>query len=90
MGSKFSLEKVGAELEHVLGLREIVTDKISVHEAWFILNACQLAVSHPQIGEPVKDRMMVLGRRMQELIRPFVGPFFCEFMEAGWHREFDQ
>lgn len=90
MASKFTLDAVKPDLEKVLGLKEIVTDRITVQEAWFILNACQMTVTHPSLGDQVKDRMMALGRRMQELIAPFVGEFFREFMEAGWHRQFDQ
>ena len=90
MPSKFTLDAVGPDLEKVLGLKEIVTDRITVQEAWFILIACQLTCTHPSLGEPVKDRMLALGRRMQELIAPFVGEFFREFMEAGWYREWDE
>ncbi len=90
MASKFEFKLVRPDLEKVLGLKEIVTDRISVQEAWFILNACQMTVTHPKLSQPMKDRMAALGRRMQELIRPFVGELFAEFMEAGWHREFDE
>ncbi len=90
MESKFTYEAVRPDLDRVLGLKEVVTDRINVQEAWFILQACQLTMTHPKLGRPVKDRMLALGRRMQELIAPFVGPLFREFMEAGWHREIDE
>lgn len=90
MPTKFTLAAVAPELIKVLGLKEIVTDRITVQEAWFILNACQLTATHPNLGQPTTDRMRALGRRMQELIAPFVSEFFREFMEAGWHRELDE
>lgn len=90
MGSKFTLSKVGPELQAVLENTKIVTNALNVQEAYFIVQACQLTVTHPNLGIPMKDRFYALGRRMQELIRPHVSVFFSEFVEAGWHREFDE
>lgn len=90
MASKFSLEKVRDELAKVIDGRDILTDKISLQEAYFIMQACQLTATHPKLSKQMVDRFVAIGRRMQELLRPRVSSFFAEFCEAGWHREFDE
>ncbi len=87
---EFTLEAVGPELTRVLDDRTIVLEKMTVQEAYFLMQACQLTETHPGLGQQMKDHYIVLGRRLQERVRPFVSAFFAEFMEAGWHRENDQ
>lgn len=88
--SKFTLDALGPELRKVMGDRTLCLEKLTVQEAYFLMQACQLTETHPGIGQQMKDRYVALGRRLQELVRPHVSQFFAEFMEAGWHREFDQ
>lgn len=90
MAGKFTLDQVHDELSKILDGREVLTDKISIQEAYFIMQACQLTATHPKLGKPMVDRFVALGRRMQELLRPHVSAFFAEFLETGWHREFDE
>lgn len=87
---KFTLEALRPELTKVIGDRTLVEEKISVQEAYFLMQACQLTETHPNLGREMKDRYIALGRRMQEIVRPFVSEYFAGFMEAGWHREFDE
>ena len=90
MESKFSLEALGPEIGRVLLDRTIVTEQLSVQDAYLLMQACQLTITHPNLQEAHKDLYRALGRRMQELMRPHVSEFFSEFCEAGWHREFDK
>jgi len=88
--NKFTFESVDPELRLVIDSKVVVTEKLSVAEAWFVLMACQLTYTHPNLGGSVKDRYLALGRRMQELIRPHVSAWFAEFTEAGWNREYNE
>lgn len=73
-----------------MGDRTIVLEKLTIQEAYFLMQACQLTETHPNLGQKMKDRYVALGRRLQELVRPYVSAYFAEFLEAGWHREFDE
>jgi hypothetical protein len=90
MASKFTLDALRPELTKVIGDRTIVLEKLTVQEAYFLMQACQLSETHPSLSQQMKDRFIAIGRRMQELVRPQVSSFFAEFMEAGWHRQFDK
>lgn len=88
MAGEFTVEKLRDELIKVLDGKEVLTEKVSIQEAYLVMQACQLTVTHPKLGKPMVDRFGALGRRMQELLRPHVSTYFAEFLEAGWHREF--
>lgn len=90
MAREFTLEKVRDELTKVIDGKEVLTEKISIQEAYFIMQACQLTATHPKLGRAMVDRFVALGRRMQELLRPHVSMYFASFMEAGWNRKFDE
>jgi hypothetical protein len=88
--NKFTRESVDPELRLIIDSKVVVTEKLSVAEAWFVLMSCQLTYTHPNLGASLKDRYVALGRRMQELLRPHVSAWFAEFMEAGWNRGYDE
>jgi len=90
VASKFSLEALRPELGRVLFDRTIVTERLSVQDAYLLMQACQLTITHPNLHKAHKDLYRALGRRMQELMRPHTSEFFSEFCEAGWNREFDE
>jgi hypothetical protein len=90
MAGKFTLSQLLPELQSVIENKKTVSNAMNVQEAYFLMQACQLIAIHSKLGNQMKDRFIALGRRMQELVRPHVSANFAEFMEAGWHREFDE
>lgn len=54
------------------------------YEAYLIVAALQLTVTHPELGDSLRDQYLDIGHQVQHL---FDGEVF-ELLERGW-REFD-
>ena len=78
------------ELPSVITNPERLEVTMAVMEAYILVQSCQLLVTHPDLSDGLKDRVTIVGRRIQERLRPFYSDLFADFVEAGWHREFDR
>jgi len=59
---------------------------ISPHEAFLVVGALQLTVTHTDLGEDLVAILGNLGRQVQTLF----GGRTWALLEQGWHREFDR
>lgn len=61
---------------------------ITIADAWFVVSAIQLAVRHPDLHEPLRDRLRDIAHQFTEPICAD-HPSAREAIEMGWHEEND-
>jgi hypothetical protein len=55
--------------------------------AWLVLSALQLALSHPRFPESIRGPVESFARQLQAIVS--VTPTLAAVAEAGWHRDQD-
>lgn len=82
------------EQEDVRAIASIMNDtspfpvEIDVQNAWLIVAAMQLVITHPGLSGQTRRMYESIGRQFQmRLVEQH--PEIAEIVEKGWHREFD-
>ena len=57
------------------------------YSAWILFNTIQLSYSHPGIGDSLKERLVTLGRTIQQTWND--DPWVSALAEKGWDRAYD-
>lgn len=90
MAIEFDEAAILKQLPSVMNDKTLVDLPMSIQEAYLLMQAAQLTITHEGLSQHMRQLIEACGRRCQEAIRPFVTNMFANFMEAGWHREFDR
>ncbi len=85
----FDEEQAKQSLRDLVDSQELLEIKMRPFEVHLLIQALQMTVTHPAIGAPIREYMILLGHRLQEQLRPLIDENFEVFTECGWHREFD-